>query len=170
MIPRYRRPSISDLARREGLAGESPVGSKLPEKVRAIATDVAADAKLPDANPKTRYGVAKPGMSHVPNTALLYLGRVHDHGADKYGSHNWRQTPVTSSVYENAIQRHLMLYHDGHLLDDGPGGSGLPHLAHVMACCAILIDAREQGTLNDDRPTPGKVAEVIAALTLPLEK
>jgi hypothetical protein len=34
--------------------------------------------------------------------------------------------------------------------------SGLPHLAHALACVAILIDATESGKLKDDRMYNGK--------------
>ena len=29
---------------------------------------------------------------------------------------------------------------------------GTRHLGNVMACCAIILDAEEAGTLDDDRP------------------
>jgi hypothetical protein len=34
--------------------------------------------------------------------------------------------------------------------------SGVSHLAHVMACCNIVLDAKEHGKLNDNRLTTGK--------------
>jgi hypothetical protein len=52
-------------------------------------------------------------------------------------------------VYYDAAMRHLMAYFDGQDLDPE---SGLPHLAHVMACASILIDAKKNETLNDNRP------------------
>jgi hypothetical protein len=30
----------------------------------------------------------------------------------------------------------------------------VPHLASVVACCAIILDANMVGKLNDDRPPP----------------
>jgi hypothetical protein len=35
------------------------------------------------------------------------------------------------------------------------------HLGHAMACCAILLDARETGNLADNRPTPGAAGDMI---------
>jgi hypothetical protein len=102
----------------------------------------------PDDNPKTKFGQQKPGLSDVPTAALRYLGQVMRNGAGKYGRFNWRQHNVSSTVYYDAAQRHLMAYLDGQDLDPE---SGLPHLAHVMACCAILLDAKEHSTLNDNR-------------------
>jgi hypothetical protein len=44
--------------------------------------------------------------------------------------------------------------------------TGIKHLAYIMANCAILLDAEEQGTLTDDRsPIPGKTAELITRMT-----
>jgi hypothetical protein len=102
----------------------------------------------PDGNPKTAFGEQKPPMSDTPTTALQALGRVMRLGATKYGRFNWRVQNVSSTVYYDAAMRHLMAWFDG---EDADYESGQSHLAHVMACCAILIDAREQGTLNDNR-------------------
>ena len=102
----------------------------------------------PDDNPKTVFGVQKPPMSFVPPFALRALGLVMKHGADKYGRLNWRQHRVSSTVYYDAAMRHLMAWMDGEDLDPE---SGQPHLAHVMACCTIILDAGDRGKLNDNR-------------------
>lgn len=101
-----------------------------------------------DTNPKDIQGAKKPGMSKIPPTALIALGVVHELGAKKYGKFNWRQKKVQSDVYLDAIKRHLAMYEDGLDLDEESGES---HLAHVMACCAILIDAKICGKLVDQR-------------------
>lgn len=105
--------------------------------------------KLPDNNPKTRYGVRKPGLAAVSPYALLQLGLVMKNGADKYGAFNYREVPVTESTYYDAAMRHLMSWWDGETTDLE---SGLPHLAHVMACCTILLDTERLGMLQNDRP------------------
>jgi len=104
----------------------------------------------PDNNPKTALGEAKPKMSDTPTISLRLLGQVHSMGADKYGAFNWRENIVSATVYYDAAMRHLMAYYDGENIDPE---SGLPHLAHIMACCSILLDAENQGSLNDNRPT-----------------
>lgn len=103
----------------------------------------------PDGNPKTILGQAKPRMSDTPTQSVRMLGQVHTMGAEKYGAFNWREHNVSSTVYYDAAMRHLMAYFDGENLD---AESGLPHLAHVMACASILIDADHHGSLNDNRP------------------
>lgn len=118
---------------------------------------------LPDDNPKTVFGVAKPGVHAIPPSALLYLGQAMEDGRKKYGLMNWRTDRVSASTYYNAMAaRHLPAFWDG---EDVAADSKIHHLAHVMACCAILIDAIETGQLNDDRPVKGNLPDLIVRLT-----
>lgn len=116
----------------------------------------------PDGNPKTILGIAKPPTSPIPPVAILWLGQAMADGRRKYGPMNWRDAGITASVYYDASMRHMLAWMDG---EDHASDSGVHHLAHAMACFAIVLDAMAQGTLNDDRPTKGKFAEVAAALT-----
>lgn len=104
---------------------------------------------LPDDNPKTAEGVKKPSFVCVPPVALLHLAHAMMNGANKYGRMNWREHTVTSSIYYDAAMRHLLSWADGETYDRE---SGAHHLAHVMACCAILLDAESLASINDDRP------------------
>lgn len=107
-------------------------------------------------NPKDKLGKAKPSMHFVPMIARLQEAIVMALGAKKYGSYNWREKKVAASVYSDAIDRHLAQWMDG---EDTDEESGVSHLAHVRACCAILIDAIATGNLLDDRPkTEGVIA------------
>ena len=117
---------------------------------------------LADTNPKTAYGKAKPPMQYVPPVALLELGLVMVQGAAKYGPMNWRKDPVSASTYYDALMRHALQYWDG---DDMDPETKRKHLAHVMACCAILIDADWCGKLIDDRPASGHAGTYIAEHT-----
>lgn len=116
----------------------------------------------PDDNPKTAVGAKKPPVRSVPPVALLHLGGAMEDGARKYGRFNWRDHRVTSSVYYDAMLRHLLAWWDG---EDSAADSRQHHLAHVMACCCILLDAADIGKLNDDRRSDGGAARRIAALT-----
>ncbi len=118
----------------------------------------------PDNNPKTQYGVLKPSLSYVPSPALLVLAAVMKHGADKYGKMNWRKNKVAASIYYDAALRHLLQFFDG---DDNDPESGLLHLGHVMACCAILIDASYTGNMVDDREAASVVDPLIRQLVSP---
>lgn len=128
-------------------------------------------------NPKDRLGALKAStLSVVPCSALLALGGVMSLGAKKYGPFNWREKSVRASVYTDAAMRHLMAWVDGEDIDldpdpvtGEPRGSGESHLASVMACMSILIDAKARGCLVDDRNLPqgeqGTAGEIIRLRT-----
>ena len=115
---------------------------------------------LVDNNPKTRQGALKAPMHLVPPSAMFHLAEALADGAAKYGAYNWRVEPITTSVYIGAIQRHMMAFLDG---EDKADDSGVHHLAHVMACCALVLDSESLGILQDDRPPKGASPELMAA-------
>jgi hypothetical protein len=91
--------------------------------------------KEPDRNPKTRVGSRKVPLHLVPPSAKHYLAQALADGAAKYGAYIW----------------------DG---EDLAADSQVHHIAHAMACCAILLDALSLGLLHDDRPTRGAAARL----------
>ena len=101
----------------------------------------------PDNNPKSAVGMNKPSLGSIPPVALIHLGRAMAFGASKYGRMNWRENSVAKSVYYDAMMRHLMAWWDG---EDTADDSGCHHLAHVMASCAIILDALEQKNAVED--------------------
>ena len=122
------------------------------------------------ANPKDVVGRAKVPLSLVPAVALAHEAMAFRYGAYDapradggrgYGPFNWRQTPIRASVYVDAALRHLLDYFDG---QDLAPDSRAHHLGHARACLAIVLDALEQGTLVDDRPTQGTAAAVFDRL------
>ena len=120
----------------------------------SLAGNIATPSKAyPDDNPKTAYGEAKPKMSDTPTIGLREMGKVFTGGAVKYGRFNWRDHKVSATVYYDAAQRHIMAWFNGEDIDPE---SGISHLAHVMACCNIILDAQEKNMLNDNRATTGK--------------
>lgn len=113
--------------------------------------------KLPDANPKTAYGEAKPPLALIPLVALEAEAYALKLGADKYGAWNWRDDPVSTLTYLNAAMRHIKAFAEGENLDPESGKS---HLGHARASLAIVLDAEAHGTLLDNRPRPkGKRAK-----------
>lgn len=122
--------------------------------------------QMKDTNPKAWHGIVKPQLHLVPPSAMLHLSMAFHDGAHKYGPYNWRTDPVSATTYISAMQRHMLDYLDG---EEFASDSGVMHLAHIMACCAILIDARECNTLIDDRPRPGPAPEIIERLKTQLE-
>lgn len=113
-------------------------------------------------DPKKAYGAKKPQLGLLPPSAIVLASKVMELGAHKYGPYNWRDTWVDETVYIQAALRHLLAAADG---QDTDPESGQPHYAHVMACMAILIDAKTTGNLTDDRYKSGKVAELIEVNT-----
>ena len=113
----------------------------------------------PDDNPKTAVGAKKAPLHLVPPSAIHYLAMAFKDGARKYGPYNWRDQKVSSSVYVGAAMRHIGAWWDGENLSQD---ALVEHLAHVMACCAIILDAASVGMLNDDRPSRGASAELQA--------
>lgn len=112
---------------------------------------------LVDKNIKTAAAVGKPTLSFIPPIALFALGAGMRFGAvDKgYGRFNWRETGATSSVFYDAMQRHLNDWYNG---EDYADDSGVHHLGHLMASCAILLDSQALGCLNDDRAKLGSLS------------
>ncbi len=119
------------------------------------------------SNPKDVIGSTKPPLHNVPCGPLYQIGAAMLSGACKYGSHNWRSIGVRSDVYYDAMQRHVMSWWEGETLDSE---SGAPHLAHVAACCIILLDAEAAGKLTDNRPpvlgNPSQAVQELVTLIL----
>jgi len=101
-----------------------------------------------DGNLKTLAALSKPKISDVPPVALFAIGGAMSDGATKYGRYNWRATGTTASVFYDAMMRHLVDWYNG---EEYAHDSGIHHLAHLMASCAIILDSQAQGCFNDDR-------------------
>ena len=114
-----------------------------------------------DTNPKDAIGSSKLPMHLIPGTAKAALAIAFLEGALKYGKYNWRVAGVRASIYADALERHLEKWKNGEDIDCK---TGVPHLASVMACAAIIIDAEHCGKLTDDRPPSAPVAEYIDTL------
>jgi hypothetical protein len=125
---RFRRKDLPPLP--------EPKPSELPEGAK-------------ESNPKDIIGSKKPAIGYVPCAPLFELGAALQYGALKYGAHNWRAIGVRSSVYYNAMMRHIMSWWEG---EDSDPESGMPHLMHAAACIFILRDSDLKRNLTDDRP------------------
>jgi hypothetical protein len=116
-------------------------------------------SSLVDSNLKTAAAVGKPTLSAVPPVGLLALGAAMQDGCTKYGRFNFRETGATSSVFYDAILRHLLDWYSG---EDFAPDSKVHHLGHIMASCAILLDCELHKSLNDDRQKVGPVVKTKA--------
>jgi len=123
-----------------------------------VQQKIQDEEMLTSPNPKAAYGAAKAPFIGVPPTALVQLGLVMGGGAHKYGLYNFRSTRINASTYIDAIYRHFLKYQDG---VDCDKESGATELAHIMACCAILIDGHYTGMIIDDRCKTGLVEPLL---------
>lgn len=134
------------------------------QRLTAEAVNGALIANSPTlakpSNPKDALGILKAPLSTVPGPVLLELGVAMFEGARKYGRHNYRVIGVRSSVYFDALIRHVFSWWEG---EDTDPDSGLHHLTKAIATLVVLRDAMIQGKCVDDRP-PASPREWIKTL------
>jgi hypothetical protein len=102
-----------------------------------------------DTNPKDAIGSRKAPMSTLPAGVLAEIGVAMMEGKAKYGAFNYRIAGIRSSVYYDALQRHIMAWWEGEDIDPA---SGLPHVVKALSTLVVLRDAQRNGMVNDDRP------------------
>lgn len=128
---------------------------------QAAPKHLAKKAVKDDSNPKDRLGALKVPLRLNPGVALVWMALVFELGAWKYGEYNWRNKKVRLTVYAEAILRHNFALMAGEDIDPE---SGLPHTAHIMACAAIIEDARACNALIDDRFEKDMTATLLNSL------
>jgi hypothetical protein len=112
-----------------------------------------------DTNPKDAIGSGKLPLHLVPDTLTAYASLSFLEGALKYGKFNWRVAGVRMSIYLDAIERHLTKFRNGEWADPK---TNVPHLASVLACIGIILDAKLVGKLTDDRaPAAVQMSELV---------
>lgn len=99
-------------------------------------------------DPKGEAGKTKPQLHLIPRVAMEEMAKALQVGKERYGERNWVQVPVQQSTYVSALLRHAIAFQDG---EDVALDSGVHHMAHILANCAIILDAAKAGTLVDDR-------------------
>src|ERR1700693_1658179 len=126
-----------------------------------VYAELDATSKL--SNPKDIIGSDKLPLHLWPETAtaLGCLGLLD--GMLKYGRNNWRAVGVRASIYVDALHRHMNAWFDEG--EDIDPDSGLPHLAHALACLAIIVDAQAAGKMTDDRMLKGGYRPLVEAIT-----
>lgn len=116
---------------------------------------------LKPTNPKDAIGTDKLPLELVPDVIPAYAALGFLEGATKYGRFNWRAAGVRSSIYVAAARRHLSKWWNG---EDADPTTQVPHLASVLACIGIILDADASGKLTDDRPPKQDMGRIIEEL------
>jgi hypothetical protein len=132
-------------------------------KIYGIPAEPKDPTARDETNPKDLLGVNKPPLHLVPAALAIFVSKIFQFSAVKYGPYNWREKKVRKSIYIDAIERHVLALKDGEEFDPE---SGQRHEAHIGANVAILLDAREQGNLIEDMSwKPGPAPAILARLT-----
>lgn len=100
----------------------------------------------------TKHDAAKPRYSLLPHMALEQMVAVMEFGAQKYGDNNWRSGMKWSRCFDAAM-RHLWAWFRG---EERDADSGINHLAHAAVNLLFIIEWRETGKGEDDRPYKGE--------------
>lgn len=80
----------------------------------------------------------------MPPWALEQVVEVLTYGAGHYSPNGWRLVPDAKARYTAALMRHLEKWRQENDID---GGTGLPHLAHVI-CNAIFLLELERAEVD----------------------
>jgi Domain of unknown function (DUF5664) len=107
----------------------------------------------PNFDPKGDEGKKKPQLQLIPPVFNTELAKALSFGAVKYEPWNWRKNKVEYMTYIGAMKRHIDALLER---EDVASDSGVHHLGHIAASCAIVLDAAKHGTLVDNRP-PAKL-------------
>jgi hypothetical protein len=117
-----------------------------------------SDLQTKDSNPKSAAATTRLDVSLFPQTAIAYGALGMTEGDYKYRGYNYRKDGVRVSTYISALNRHMFKFYNG---EDADQTTGVPHLASMIACIAILIDGFVQENITDDRPPSVDVAGLL---------
>lgn len=140
-----------------------PLASK--DEAQKILSEISKDMEGrigKPTNPKEALGSSKIPVHLWPTTATVMGSMGLLDGMLQYGRSNYRDAGIRFSIYFDAAMRHMFRLASG---EDFDPDSGLPHESHILACIAIIVDARAAGKLNDDREVMGGLIKLIAELT-----
>lgn len=123
----------------------------------AANTDAQGCGK--QSNPKDTIGSTKLPNGLVPDTITAEVALAYLEGALKYGRYNWRIAGVRASIYNDALERHRMKWWNGENRDPT---TRVKHLASIIACAGILLDAELCQMLTDDRPPSAPIGQLLS--------
>lgn len=101
-----------------------------------------------------RFNKGKPKLSYMLEAphAMKAFSNACDAGVSVrgYPRGNWKKgLPYTEVI--DSLMRHLKDFHNGKELDDGPEGTGLPHVELILWNAAVLVEMVATHPELDDR-------------------
>lgn len=94
-----------------------------------------------------KFDSEKTRLELLPSDAIVAVGQVLTHGAQKYCDHNWEHG-MNWGRYVGALLRHVMLFMAGENIDPD---SGLPIMAHAACDALFLLTYQLRAIGNDER-------------------
>lgn len=154
-IPRLRG------SQEDEMAGEKAIADYIDEaeakRARLVPALPRSPTTLPPEEPGDdrglRYNEDKPRHSLISAWAMRGLAAVLTFGAKRYAEHNWRKGLSWAETIDS-LERHLEAFKRCEDLDDGPKGSGLPHIDHVLCNAMFLSEFFHLKRGTDDRWRP----------------
>lgn len=142
-------------------------GDECPKQGHGQMVEIPPSTRTPGrdvkpTNPKDIIGSDKLPLHLVPEAVEAYATLAFLEGALKYGRFNWRIAGVRFSIYLDALERHYKKLKAGEWEDQK---TRVPHLASIIACAGIILDARVCGKLVDDRPPSAPVSALLDDLS-----
>lgn len=102
-----------------------------------------------NASKGLRYNANKLPVELVPASLNMAVAAVLEAGARKYARRNWEKG-INAEIIIGCLERHLLKYKSTVFSDLDPE-TGLPHLFHIAANVAMLIENMFYNESLDDR-------------------
>lgn len=132
---------------------EAEAHRRFPAHYDGFAEGQSQRGLAEDANPKDKAALDKVPMWTLPAIGAVHGAMATGEGVRKeYGAFNWRYKPISMNEHIAAIERHIAAIKDGEDYVRDSEGRRVTHLGCINAGTAIILDARQCGTLIDDRP------------------
>lgn len=106
-----------------------------------------AEEIKPETQGGTKHDTGKIRIELIPPTAIEEMGKAFTFGASKYEDHNWSKGFNWDRLIGAAL-RHLLAFNRG---EDKDPESGESHIAHALACLAMLSAHEVEGLGTDNR-------------------
>ena len=108
-----------------------------------------------------REALGVPYMKQLPLEALAAGATALEYGARKYADRNWEKGLPWQQMIDS-LKRHIDDFERGRDYDDGPDGSGLPHICMIMAG-AMMLSASVIRKIGEDDRMPAVADEAFSA-------